>query len=112
MNNLTEQIVEDTNNKIDLYSYFRNLIRTIGSDAFLRTCNFDVVLDLLNQKYPDEKYKLFVCILEDKKNINNSLKYILNNERLFNDIFKNNSKIFSIFNGIDYDTLKQIIEVV
>lgn len=57
----------------------------------------------INKEENGYEYIFFVCLCE--KNINETIRFILNDDKLFHEFYKNNHYFYSIFYNIDYELL-------
>jgi hypothetical protein len=109
---LKEKIIHDFNEaKGNYYAYFRNLIKNIGVENFLKYYDFKKIHAYFQNKHIEyEEYKLLVCLLENEQQINHVITYALTDSFFFDMIFQNQNQMYSIFSNIDYTSLVQIIK--
>ncbi len=108
--NLQKSIISEfSQGKSDFYNYFRSLISEIGVDNFFECFDFAEIHKYFLETSKYDEYKLFVCLMENN-NINKVLNYALTDDVLFEQIFKQQDQMYSIFANIEYNTLVSIIK--
>ena len=90
-----------------LYGYFREMVKYISPNEFLSLYKNEGIKKYFKGHFKSGGYIIFACLCE--KNINETVKYILNDEKLFDEFFKLSDNFYSMFYNLDYELFKEII---
>lgn len=93
--------------KKDFYIGFERILEYLKPSELLGLYNVQDLRDLFSKEYKRREYIIFAsCIGID---VNDTVKYVLQNEELFKEFFSLSDYFNSLFVGLDYELLKQII---
>ena len=90
-----------------LYGYFREVFKIISPNEFLNIYKDEGIKKYFKGHFKSEGYIIFACLCE--KNINETVKYILTDEKLFNEFFMVSNNFYSMFYDLSYELFKEII---
>lgn len=102
---LRKGLLEESIN--DQYKYYRDLMKYFNSKEVLDLFDADYLNEFFKNQENGQEYKLFVCLCEN--DINETIKNILKDDKMFEEFFKNNDYFYSMFYNLDYELLRQTI---
>lgn len=91
----------------DQYWYYRELMHYIRPSELLSLYSADYLKKFFSIRENGQEYKLFVSLCE--KDINETVNYVLDDDKMFYEFFKENDYFYSVFTNLDYELLRQVV---
>lgn len=91
----------------DQYTYYRQMLHYITPEVLLSLYTPEYINEIFKGKKFGYKYKFFTCLCE--KNINETIKYILQNDKWFDEFFSITENYCPAFNNLEYNLLKEVV---
>lgn len=105
---LREGILEYGKELCDQYRAYREVMHYLTSSEVLSLYDAYYLRKFFsNTKENGNEYIFFVCLCE--KNINETVKIVLKDDKLFHEFYKNNDYFYSIFYNLEYELLRDSI---
>jgi len=106
-NKLKKGILKDAKATGDYYGYFRSVMSYLTPSEVLSLYDSSEIKNFFNGNIRGYEYIFFVCLCE--KNINETVRYVLKDDGMFHEFFKDNHYFYSIFYELDYKLLKEVV---
>lgn len=94
--------------KRDPYYWYRLILQNLSVHEFLSLYDGEFIQKFFISDRSGAEYKLFVCLCE--KDINTVIDFVLKDDLLFEEFFKEADNFYSIFSDLEYDKCERIIE--
>ena len=94
--------------KDNQWYYYRKVLEVITPSEFLSLYNCEYLSNyFISSIYKEEKYKFYAALCE--KDINDVVRYVLNDKELYEDFFKYDDGVNNPFDKLEYDLFKEVI---
>ena len=93
--------------KKDFYAGFEKMTRYFSTSQILSIFDVKILKSFFTGENKGHEYKLFATLLD--KDINWTIRYVLNNDEMFNELFRLNDDFYSLFPNLDYDLFRDVI---
>lgn len=93
--------------KGDYYAGFRKISRYYSVEEMLLIFDIKTLRSLFNGNKKEHEYKFFVILME--KDANTTVSYVLQNDEMFDEMFKLNNNFYSMFGKLDYNLFRDVI---
>ena len=104
-NKLSRGLLEES--KRDFYASFEKITRYFSVSQILSIFDVKTLKSFFVGDNKDHEYKLFATLLG--KDINKTIRYVLNDDEMFNELFMLNNYFYSLFTNLDYELFRDVI---
>lgn len=103
---LREGLLEES--KCDQYHYYDKILNILSVKEFISLYDKKYLDSFFGGDYRNgDKYKFFASLCQ--KNFNETIRYLLNDDNLFDEFFSLNDSFCSLFDNLDYELLLKCI---
>lgn len=106
-NKLRDGILNDAKEMKDQYRYYREVMKYLNPEEVLSLYDSYYLRKFFSNSSSGYEYIFFVCLCE--KDLNKTVRYVLNDDKMFYEFFKNNDYFYSMFYNLEFDVLKKVI---
>ena len=89
------------------WHYYREILRKITPEEFLSLYNINFLKNCFANNNYGNISNFFAALCE--RNVNNVVEYVLKDDEMFKEFFKQSDSFFSLFSELNYDVFKNII---